>query len=673
MTTLLETLAVKLVGDTADFDKKMGGAQSGVTGLVGKLGGVLGGLTIAAGAAAAGAALAVGKAAFDMQASYDDALDAIINGTGASGAALDAMGDSVRTLAKGAAGLNVDMKTIGATMAEVNTRTGATGAKLEGLTGEILQFSRLTGTDSVNATRMLTRTMGDWGVSLEDSGALLDQLYGAGQTFGIGFDQLSGKLVQFGAPLRQMGFSLEESIALFGKWEKEGVNAELVVGSLRIAAGNFARDNIPLRDGLNQTMEAIKGAASESDALSIAMETFGARAGPDMAAAIREGRFELDEAITALQGTQGGLADAAERTLDFRERWQISMAQIKDSLLPLGESLAALAERIMPLVVTAVEAVIAILAPLIDGVVTGIDAIAGWIEANQEMQSAIGGVGASLGDVFGPAMGRASQIVESVGGVVNRFVDQNLNFFRAWIDQNMPRIQQIISTVLNAISSFWEQHGQRIVSAVSTYFGWVMDWLSLMMRTVLNTIQIGLQILTGDWEGAGQTLQGIIQDWKSTITRLFTEIVNGIVNIWRSIDWGGIGRAIIEGIGTGLRNAGGWLADQARNAAQSALDAAKGLLGISSPSKVAADEIGEPFAEGIGEGMRNAMRGVTAQMDAVLSGMVGALEPAGSAAMGGGAPISITLSQYFQGNASPSEVRIASSDGVLAGLRSAGL
>jgi hypothetical protein len=34
----------------------------------------------------------------------------------------------------------------------------------------------------------------------------MDKLFGAGQAFGIGLDSLAGKLVQFGAPLRQMGF-----------------------------------------------------------------------------------------------------------------------------------------------------------------------------------------------------------------------------------------------------------------------------------------------------------------------------------------------------------------------------------------------------------------------------------------------------------------------------------
>ena len=150
-------------------------------------------------------------------------------------------------------------------------------------------------------------------------------------------------------------------------------------------------------------------------------------------------------------------------------------------------------------------------------------------------------------------------------------------------------------------------------------------------------------------------------------------MIAAIVSLWQSIDWGGIGRAIIEGIGNGIRNMGGWLADQARAAAQAALDAAKALLGIFSPSRVAAEEIGEPFAQGIGAGIRAAMSDVNTTVAAMVNGMVGVGGDAAMAAPAMGAGASIVLTQHFYGQTSPSDVRVASNDGVLAGLQAAGL
>lgn len=664
-------MAVKLADAVAylrtdDKELKSGldAANAEITGWADKLSGAIGGAAIgiaaAAGAAVVGATIAVGKAAWDMGQEYDAALDAIINGTGASGDALDAMGQSVRNLKTSVAGLGVSMEQIGATLAEVNTRTGATGDTLEKLTGDILQFSRLTGTDSVKNVQLLTRTMGDWGVSIEDSGDLLDTIYGAGQAFGISVDSLAGKLVQFGAPLRQMGFRLEESAAMLGKWEKEGVNTELVIGSLRIAAGKFAKDNIPLRDGLNDTMAAIKSAASESEALLIAMETFGAKAGPDMAAAIREGRFELDGAIEALRGTQGGLADAAARTVNFQESWDIAMAKLGDALIPLGSKMEELGMQLMPLLVAAIEAVIVVVTPLIDWIVNGIDALFGMAEANEKVVGSFGAVAGSLGLMFGPALQLAQELLGVVGAAVRQFVDQNLNYFSGWIAQNMPRIQEIVSNVLTAITSFWNTHGAVIVATVQQYLGWIMEFWSLVFRTLLNIVQMFLQVLTGDWEGAGQTLQGIVRDWWTTLRHIFSEMIASIVALFRSVDWGGVGRAIVDGIWSGLRAAWGglqsWFSDR--------LQEWRNMLPFSEPKDPSSPLRGLADA---GEAIVDQVRsGIERAADLSLPDLR-MPQVAGSTA---GAPISITIN--ISGVHDAPAAGLASKDGVLAALRAAG-
>lgn len=330
------------------FDKDVKGAR----GLVDKaLSGLAtgGALAAAAGVAAIGAAaVKTGYEVVQMASDFQEATNAIIVGTGATGDSLAEMEQIVKNLKGQPAGLGREFGELGAVVAEVNTRTGATGESLEEMSAQILNLSRLTGGDAVKNTQLITRVMGDWGVEAENSAELMDSLFGASQAFGVSVDSLSYKLVQFGAPLRQMGFSLEESIALFGKWEQEGVNTELVLGSLRIAAGKFAKENIDLRDGLQGTIDAIKNANNESEGLAIAMEVFGARAGPDMAAAIREGRFELDAAIESLSGTSGGLEDATDRALSLQDRFTLLKDSVLLALMPIGDAVLELAEQYLP-------------------------------------------------------------------------------------------------------------------------------------------------------------------------------------------------------------------------------------------------------------------------------------------------------------------------------------
>jgi phage-related protein len=64
------------------------------------------------------------------------------------------------------------------------------------------------------------------------------------------------------------------------------------------------------------------------------------------------------------------------------------------------------------------------------------------------------------------------------------------------------------------------------------------------------------------------------------------------------------GRSIITGLAAGIRSGASAAVSAAISAARSALAAAKSALGISSPSKVFAEQVGKPIAQGIGLGMR---------------------------------------------------------------------
>lgn len=528
--------------------KQAGGLSSGLSGL----GNVLK-VGLVAGAGAAAAALgAVGAAALGVAQEFDDAQDTLIAMTGASGAALDGMSASVVALHGTVAGLDRSMMDIAAVMGEVNTRTGATGPALDTFSAQILKMTRITGDDGVNAVQKITRVMGDWSVPLEESSGLMDKLFGAGQTFGIGLDSLAGKLVQFGAPLRQMGFGLDESIAMLGKWEKEGVNTELVIGSLRIAAGKFAKEqgesndavvggvkslvdaqgqldklrgklqlaqmqqaeftdktkassrlskemqiaettrqiqelesamalgefrtisstaaNKSLAESLRETFDQIKNASDGTEALNIGMEVFGARAGPDMTAAIREGRFELDDAIKAMDGMAGSIDDVAERTLGLTERWQMGMTRVKDSLLPVGNELMGLGLEAMPFVETAAGKLAGFLGETLPGVIG---------EVREAWAEDWGGIRSTVGN------------------------------FRQDIEPDLTRIkirwaifgQEIKSAMKDAgIDIEWETLWGDITKDFLNWAGLQLTDLDKALADLRPVLRAGLAALQGDWD-----------------------------------------------------------------------------------------------------------------------------------------------------------------------------
>lgn len=346
--TTLATLVVKIVGDINEYSTSLQKAQSNTSSFAGSavngLSAIGGTVVMAALTGAATATAAIGTAAWNAAETMDKAYDTIQAQTGATG-------ETLKTLQKDFDNVFKNVPTDAGQAADVvsalNQKLGLTGPVLDTSSIKLLNMTRLLGGDAKTNAELFGRTMQDAGLPVDQAGTLLDKLFVASQKSGIGVDALMQKMVQFGAPMRNIGFDMDTSIALFAKWEKEGVNAELVMGSLRIAAGNFAKDGKPLNEGLAETIQKIKGAKDASEALVIAQGVFGARAAGDMAAAIREGRFDIDDMTAAIQGSQGAIDKTTKSTEDWGEKWTKFTNGLTLSLAPIGNVLRGVADQAM--------------------------------------------------------------------------------------------------------------------------------------------------------------------------------------------------------------------------------------------------------------------------------------------------------------------------------------
>jgi TP901 family phage tail tape measure protein len=351
------------------------------------------------GGLAIGAALVgAGTAAVNIGRSFEDAQNTIRVGTGEVGDSLDGLMDDFRAVARE---VPADFEDISGAIADLNTRLGLTGEPLQDLAGQFLELSRITGDDVTGSIESVTRAFGDWDV--EDEADTLDMLFRASQATGIGVNDLARQLVQFGAPLRSMGFGLEESTALLASFEREGVNAELVMGSLRIALGNFAREGVQdTRGAFEELVGNIQEAGSSGEAAALAIEVFGARAGPDMAAAIREGRLSIEDLLDVIESGDETILGAAEDTRTLTESWQTFKNNAMLALEPIAERvLGALSE--------------------------GMDRLAAWWQDN------------------GPAIeARIEELGEALSAWWNDTARPAIEGFAALIEEHWPRIESII-------------------------------------------------------------------------------------------------------------------------------------------------------------------------------------------------------------------------------------
>lgn len=530
-------LAADMAGLVDDINKSKPKALSALDSL-GKAGGAL----LAAGiAVAATAIVAITSMIWDAGQTLDAAYDRIQTQTGATGERLEALKadfEEVFTSVPASAEDAADAVSI------LNQRLGLTGPILQDTSAALLELTRLTGGDLMANGEAFTRLIGDWGIANEDTAGTLDKVFVASQNTGAGVDRLMQLMVQFGAPMRQFGFSFEESLGLLGKWEKEGVNTELVMGSLRIAAGEFARQNIPLQQGLQETFDKIKNAKDGSEALAIAMDVFGARAGPDMAAAIRENRFELGDLVTALNNADGAIMETSESTMDWGERWTLFKNRITAALGPSGMGLMDSVNAVLKTLedtVTKPEVQQGILA-IANGIVwlaqTGaaylpilIDNIFKFVDYLKNNQGAMVAILAALGSAIVAFAVMSAPAIWSVLSPILAVV----------------AIMAVVAAVAYLLYEAWTNNWGGIQDKVMAVWAVLQPMLQNLWNWLSTNIPAALQALSGFWTGT--LLPAIMSVWSwlngtlfpffmamgNFLGAVFSVAITALAGIWQNI------------------------------------------------------------------------------------------------------------------------------------------
>ena len=286
--------------------------------------------TIQSALAAAGIAKLVNEitqAVMEMANEFSEASAVVAKATGATGDTLNDLNKSMMNVY--ATAKTDDLSAVAGAIGEINTRLGLQGPELDHVTSLFMDYSQITGSEVVGAVQSVTKVMKNWNVDIQDTESLLDKLSAAGQMSGISVDSLSNMVVQNKATLQQLGYSLDESIALLSMFEYEGLNASSIMMGFRSAVTNFSNDGKDASVAMQEVIDQIANMADESEATSLAIETFGSRAGAELAFAIRNGKFEIEDWTAAISNSAGTLSSTADAATTLEEKWTRASNSIK--------------------------------------------------------------------------------------------------------------------------------------------------------------------------------------------------------------------------------------------------------------------------------------------------------------------------------------------------------
>lgn len=346
----------------------------------------------------------VGAAAIAAFNEVDSGLDIIITKTGASGEALYSMQKSMEDVATS---IPTDFETAGAAVGEVNTRFGLMGDDLTELSGQFVKFAQLNGTDVPGSIDKVQASMAAFGIETKDAGMILDILNKAGQDTGVNLDALSSVLTTNSTVLKEMGFDFNQSAGFIANLNKNGIDASAVMAGLKKALQNATKEGKPLDQALAELQTSLTSATDSTEAMQLATELFGAKAGPQLAAALQEGRISLDESANSITGWGNSVSTTFDATLDPPDQLKITLNELKIVGADLGG--------------TMLEMLVPALQSLSETVKSARDAWNTLDDGQKKTIVTIGGAIAVIGPLvvaLGSVIGAIGTIVTTVGGAV---------------------------------------------------------------------------------------------------------------------------------------------------------------------------------------------------------------------------------------------------------------
>ena len=374
------TFNIRAVDKTKKATTAAGGGFSKLTSKAGGLAGALGPL----GLAAVGGLVV--KGFFDMAKESEAVTANIQKLTGATKAEsqeLTKLASKLTTQVPGS------LEAAGSAVAEVTRKFDLGEEATANLAKTALQAAHIWGGDATSTLDELAASMTTFNIPATAAASTLDALGHIAQAVDVPLDTLTSSITTFGPILANAGFTIAETASLFGQLESQGINVSRVMPALNAFTRNLAKEGVTdLKGAVFDTIAQIRDATSETEALTIATQAFGAEGAQRMTSAIRSGSLGAIEDLTAGMGglvdeagmATGGIGALSSSSLTTSEEMGLAFAELKTAILPVAIAVATVAAELLKVLVPAIKTVVTLIGRVFEFLSSAITPILDFIE-----------------------------------------------------------------------------------------------------------------------------------------------------------------------------------------------------------------------------------------------------------------------------------------------------
>ncbi len=223
-----------------------------------------------------------------------------------------------------------------------------------------------------------------------------------------------------------------------------------------------------------------------------------------------------------------------------------------------------------------------------------------------------------LGEFLSILMEQLPQLLNIGEGIVNTLVDGIVATLPGLVQTALDLCVEFVNNLLSQLPTILESgknillkliDGIRLVfpDLLSSAGDAVIELLAGIASNLPSILEAGFDLISELIIGIGNAFPDILVAAGELVNKLWNAIIQ--------TDWLQLGKDIINGLINGLGQMGNALWEAAKNVARSVLDSIKKALGIASPSKVMAAEVGRFIPPGVAVGIEGNTKPLTDAME----------------------------------------------------------
>lgn len=497
--------------------------------------------------------------------------------------------------------------------------------ELTNLTEQAIKLEELYGIDMNETLRGVNSLMVNFGMSAQEA---MDYIVSGTQNGLDKTNELGDNISEYAGKFSQAGYSAQEYFQLLqnglegGAYNLDKVNDAINEVTTRLADGTIADSLSKINEETGQVeagtggwgeevenvfkqwqqggatqkqvidaiVKDIQNTENQQDKLNKAALAFGTMG--------EDGNTRFIESLTSVGQTYDEVSGSAQNMFDSSttesQKFEASMRQLEQSLIPLGEALMNLANQIIPPLASGIQKIGEFFGSLpepVQNFVIILGALIAAFTALAPVIMAVVGIISFLGTAaLGPIIGIIAGVAAAIAGIIA--IVKNWGAITEWFGNLWQTVKDKCSAIWDAICTFFTETIPAAWDALVAKFQGAAEWWSgiwqqvhdffvniwtMMMQnpvisgivttiqtlwqncvTTLQGIWTGLQqIASGAWELIKNTILGPVLLLIDLVTGNFTQLKEDAQNIWTNIQqaastiWSGI-KQVVSSLAQGL-------------------------------------------------------------------------------------------------------------------------